>query len=541
MLLRQGWGHAIMDKFAIVIAATGALASTAVFAADMRVKVPPAPAPSATSWTGFYLGGGVGFRSAEANPTVTSATGFTTLSAFCSVRPTCMTNEPVNGTAFRFNPYVGVNWQATENWVIGVEGDFGLARKSTALNGMVYPVTGASPGQTLGITGVQGDTFSVETTWDASVRARIGYLVTPRVLLYATGGPSWLHVAAISNCATIGCGPGPLTPSVITDSSTRVGWTVGGGVEAAVWGNWSARAEYRYADYGTVTSTDVRTGPTGLTVTYDLPVKSHTMSLGLAYKLGDPIAPSFPAAPKVMSVKALPATMAAWSGLYIGAAVGLRAMQSDPATTMFFGLPLPGCPGGICFTGEPMNPDAFRLGGYAGYNWQIAQQWITGVEGDLGWGNSRATINGMTYPSFPGLTAVVSDTFTVQATWEASTRARLGYLVTPATLLYGTGGAAFLHVVSTSSSPTGSITGSPSFVADGSTRVGWTIGGGAETLLQGNWFARAEYRYADFGTRTNTDTFIGAQPGTVTYNLPVRTHTAFVGLTYRLGATAWLH
>jgi outer membrane immunogenic protein len=326
------------------------------------------------------------------------------------------------------------------------------------------------------------------------------------------------------------------------------GWTVGGGVEAAAWGNWLARAEYRYADYGTVTSTDVRTGPTGLTVTYDLPVKSHTMTLGLAYKFCDPIASSLSAAPRVMSVKvppvkALPVTMAAWGGPYIGAAAGLRAVLSDPATTLFSGIPLPGCPGlgGVCFTGEPMNSEAFRVAGYAGYNWQIAQQWITGVEGDLGWGNNRTTINGMPYPSFPGLSSLVSDTFTVQANWEASTRVRVGYLVTPATLLYGTGGATFLHVVSTSSSPTGSVNGSPSFIADGSTRVGWTIGGGAETLLWSNWLARAEYRYADFGTRTNTDTFAGAPPFTVTYDVPVRTHTALVGLTYRLGAAAWPH
>src|SRR5262249_10615779 len=162
-----------------------------------------------------------------------------------------------------------------------------------------------------------GDTFSVKTTWDASVRARVGYLATPRVLVYATGGPAWLHVAGISNCATPGCGPGPLTPSVITDSSTRLGWTAGGGGEAAVRGNWLARAEYRYADYGSVTNTDVRTGPTPLTVTYDLPVKSHTMTLGLAYKFGDPIVAPFAAAPSIMSVKAPPPTVVLWSGPYV--------------------------------------------------------------------------------------------------------------------------------------------------------------------------------------------------------------------------------
>jgi len=526
----------IVNKlFTIALVALGPLGSTSAFAADMPVKAPP-PAPSAWSWTGFYLGGGVGFRSTEANPTVTSASGFDTLSDLCL--PTgnfCMSNEPANGTAFRLSPYAGVNWQASDHWVVGVEVDYGLARRSTALNGMFYPAAGRAPGLTLGITGTQGDTFSVKTTWDVSARARIGYLVTPRVLLYATGGPSWLHVEGISNCATPSCGPGPLTPSIITDSTTRLGWTAGGGVEAAVWGNWLARAEYRYADYGTVTNTDVRTGPTPLTVTYDLPVKTHTMTLGLAYKFGDPVAPSSSAAPSILSLKAPPAALAAWGGPYIGAALGLRAVLSDPTTTSFLGTPLPSCPGlgGVCFTGEPMNSDAFRPSVYAGYNWQIAPQWVTGVEGDFGWGNNRTIINGLQYPSFPGLTANVTDTFEVRATWDASARARIGYLVTPATMLYLTGGAAFLRVVSTSSSPA-----TPAFFADGSTRVGWTVGGGAETLLWGNWFGRAEYRYADFGTGTNTDTFTATPPpNTVTYSVPVKTHTALVGLTYKLGGT----
>ena len=34
----------------------------------------------------------------------------------------------------------------------------------------------------------------------------------------------------------------------------------------------------------------------------------------------------------------------------------------------------------------------------------------------------------------------------------------------------------------------------------GDTRLGYTIGGGIETQVVGNWFARGEYRYADFGT-----------------------------------------
>jgi outer membrane immunogenic protein len=52
-----------------------------------------------------------------------------------------------------------------------------------------------------------------------------------------------------------------------------------------LWGNWIARGEYRYADFGTISNTDVRTlGADVLTVNYDLRIKAHTATFGLAYK-----------------------------------------------------------------------------------------------------------------------------------------------------------------------------------------------------------------------------------------------------------------
>jgi outer membrane immunogenic protein len=80
------------------------------------------------------------------------------------------------------------------------------------------------------------------------------------------------------------CAPGSLSPATITDSTNNLGWTIGGGFEAALWPNWIARAEYRYSDFGTITNTDTRTNgggvppaPLSLIVTYDL-------TFALAYK-----------------------------------------------------------------------------------------------------------------------------------------------------------------------------------------------------------------------------------------------------------------
>src|SRR6185437_7604937 len=85
------------------------------------------------------------------------------------------------------------------------------------------------------------NTFSVETRWDASARARLGYLVMPNVLIYATGGAAWLDVKTTSNCDTGpigGCQHGGLTPAVISQSKTLTGWTIGGGLEAMLTRNW---------------------------------------------------------------------------------------------------------------------------------------------------------------------------------------------------------------------------------------------------------------------------------------------------------------
>jgi outer membrane immunogenic protein len=180
-----------------------------------------------------------------------------------------------------------------------VEGDWAWADRTRTLNGSIYPAPAVlGPPNT-------GSSYAVRTTWDASARARLGFLVTPTILFYATGGASWIHAETTSTCSTAVFAPcggfggllDPFAPGVTSHASTRLGWTLGGGFEAQLWGNWLARAEYRFADYGTWSSTDVRTcppagglicfaGPVGstLTVVNDVRLRTHTAAFGLAYK-----------------------------------------------------------------------------------------------------------------------------------------------------------------------------------------------------------------------------------------------------------------
>jgi outer membrane immunogenic protein len=284
-----------MKNVAIGVIAAAALGiGQAATAADMPLKaVPQLPAP-VDSWTGFYVGLGIGERSSVVDSSITTATTPTAnlLALFCTAAAPCIPGEPLDNTAFRVSPYVGYNWQVGSQWLVGIEADYGWANRTRAISGMEYP-GGNAP--SFLATGLADSTYSVQTTWDASVRGRLGMLAAPNVLFYVTGGVAWLHAAQTSVCGSApgsNCVPGGFVPAVITDSTTRVGWTIGGGLEAMVWGNWIARGEYRYGDFGTWSPSDVRTNtnpPFALNVTDAIRIRTNTVTLGLAYKFGGPV------------------------------------------------------------------------------------------------------------------------------------------------------------------------------------------------------------------------------------------------------------
>jgi len=95
-----------------------------------------------------------------------------------------------------------------------------------------------------------------------TVRARGGALVGS-TLWYATGGFIWGTVkdsynfvgSANPTIFSAPLQPGPFLPGGASFSHTRLGWTLGGGVEAKLGGGWSAKLEYLYVDLGKFTDT----------------------------------------------------------------------------------------------------------------------------------------------------------------------------------------------------------------------------------------------------------------------------------------------
>ena len=114
------------------------------------------------------------------------------------------------------------------------------------------------PGQPQGIDIVD----NASANYLATVRPRLGY-ATGSALIYVTGGLAVTTLQQSHSAKEFGYGPaGSCYPTPdnycnnpVSASDTEVGWTVGGGVEWAICRNWSVKAEYLFADFGTENTT----------------------------------------------------------------------------------------------------------------------------------------------------------------------------------------------------------------------------------------------------------------------------------------------
>jgi outer membrane immunogenic protein len=168
-------------------------------------SIKKSPYAMASSWTGFYAGLGLGFRTTRTDATTTSASQAGTVFDVAAG----ISREPLDGSGFRVAPYLGFNWQFAPQWVAGVEGDFGLANQNTKLAGFRGSPAFLS-------TGSSDDGLAVRTRWDSSLRGRLGYLVAPTTLAYATGGIAWQHYEVTSTCVgPTSCANVVLSPPII--------------------------------------------------------------------------------------------------------------------------------------------------------------------------------------------------------------------------------------------------------------------------------------------------------------------------------------
>jgi outer membrane immunogenic protein len=258
---------------------------TAASAADMAPRMyskAPAPAAIVYEWTGFYIGGNVGYSWGRASNTETisnTATG--------AVLATANSRNDVNGVIG--GGQIGYNWQA-QNWLFGLEADIqGSDEKGST--SFLCVACGDGPRD---ITSA----LTQKLNWFGTARGRVGVLVTPTILLYGTGGLAYGEVDTGGSIT----GPtlqAPLATVVFPGtSSTRVGWTAGAGVEGRIAGNWSAKLEYLYMDLGTVSSGPIATTVLDtlrrpVSVAYSSHFTDNILRVGLNYRFGGPMAPGY--------------------------------------------------------------------------------------------------------------------------------------------------------------------------------------------------------------------------------------------------------
>jgi len=245
-----------MKRISTGIVAIASLLSTGAFAADLAPRTytkDPVMVDPGYNWTGFYVGLNGGYSWGKANTILFPNTALVTAAS-----------QNVNGGLF--GGQIGYNWQVDRKWVLGLEADGQWTDEKGHRNDLFGTTRTPTPGLDFNIVATTSASSDWSLPWFATFRGRAGFLADPSLLLYGTGGLAVGEVkfSTQTNIAAQLFGPGstgtiPASPVVTTvgtalsESQTRVGWTLGAGLEKKFNQNWSAKLEYLYVDFGTKT------------------------------------------------------------------------------------------------------------------------------------------------------------------------------------------------------------------------------------------------------------------------------------------------
>jgi len=131
-------------------------------------------------------------------------------------------------------------------WYIGAHGGYGWSHMPDLLD---VKGTGGFGGGALPVTA----TANQDLNYLGTVRGRLGYTITPTLLVYGTGGFAYGGAEVSSSVNTTpGC---PGFCGGLTSSSTLTGWAAGGGLEYMISPNWTAKLEYLHYDLGSLSQT----------------------------------------------------------------------------------------------------------------------------------------------------------------------------------------------------------------------------------------------------------------------------------------------
>ncbi|HEX9215089.1 MAG TPA: outer membrane beta-barrel protein [Bradyrhizobium sp.] len=181
--------------------------------------------------------------------------------------------------------------------MFGVEGDLQWSGEKGSAGFACVGVAPAGGACLPGLTflppagGAAGTTLTIDQKlqWFGTVRGRVCILATPKVLFYGTGGVAFGEIKTTGTMT--GFTPaGVAIASVGSTSETRVGWTVGAGVEGKITQNWSAKLEYLYMDLGRFSSGPFTLAP-GSTIGANVSSRftDHILRAGINYQFAGPV------------------------------------------------------------------------------------------------------------------------------------------------------------------------------------------------------------------------------------------------------------
>ncbi len=207
-----------MRRFALVALIGPAVAMIFVgdvAAAEMSLppQYPPPPQPAIFyspppfSWTGFYIGGNLGWA-------------WTRFSELLKL-PAGTGSLDVTDNGFLGGGQVGFNWQPIDFFILGAEADFQGTTERSSFHGTAGPVL---------------ITVNPSMPYFGTVRGRVGFAYD-RIMVYVTGGGVFGENVVNGTVSTTG---------KFSASQTYSSWTFGGGIEASLGGHFTAKLEYLY-------------------------------------------------------------------------------------------------------------------------------------------------------------------------------------------------------------------------------------------------------------------------------------------------------
>ena len=257
-----------MRRLVIALLASTALIGTASAADLARKSIVSAPVVVAPNWTGFYVGGFVGYGWGGNDWTVV--------------------DDPIQAYSPDFDGFlgglqIGYDYQFGNNFVLGIQADIAWASLDGSKS---YSGSYIDPDATGSFSG----TVKTKAEWISTLTARIGF-AADHALFYIKGGAAWADLSH-SNEVTDRYDDGAtitVTNFSGSKSNTRSGWTLGAGVEYLFAPNWSLFLEYDYYDFGDKNIV-IDYGP--WLDTYKIDTNVSAVKIGVNYRFGGPTAVS---------------------------------------------------------------------------------------------------------------------------------------------------------------------------------------------------------------------------------------------------------